>query len=242
MNLEKQVVVVTGSEGLLGKKIASMITENNGIAIRTDIKPLNEPNYYQMDINSKESIQACLSQIQSQFKKVNALINNAYPRNQHYGRKFESVELSDFNENVSIHLGGYFLVSQQFLQLFKEQQHGNIINIASIYGCVAPRFDIYEHTEMTIPVEYAVIKSAIIHLTKYIASYFKGNNIKCNVISPGGIFDHQPQEFIEKYTNHCFNKGMLDTDDITGALLFLLSNHSRFVNGQNIIVDDGFTL
>ena len=95
---------------------------------------------------------------------------------------------------------------------------------------------------MTTPVEYAAIKSGLIHLTKYMAKYFKGMNIKVNTLSPGGIFDNQPTEFLEAYKKECSNKGMLDKSDLRGTLVYLLSDMSLYVNGQNIIVDDGFVL
>ena len=92
------------------------------------------------------------------------------------------------------------------------------------------------------PVEYAAIKSAIIHLTRYFAAYYKGKNIRFNCISPGGVYDNHEEGFRNKYGQHTLNKGMLDPSDLTGTLVFLLSEQSTYVNGQNIIVDDGFTL
>ena len=152
------------------------------------------------------------------------------------------MEYEDFCENVSVHLGGYFLTSQQFAKYFAETGCGNIINISSVYGVIAPKFEIYKDTPMTMPVEYAAIKSALIHLTKYMAKYLKDKNVRVNCISPGGILDKQPESFLEQYKSNCLSKGMLDPEDIMGALVFLLSDASKFINGQNIIVDDGFTL
>jgi NAD(P)-dependent dehydrogenase (short-subunit alcohol dehydrogenase family) len=107
---------------------------------------------------------------------------------------------------------------------------------------IAPRFEIYENTKMTTPVEYAVIKSGVLHLTKYLAKYLKNKNIRVNAISPGGILDAQPNGFIERYNNMALSKGMLEPNDIAGALTFLLSDKSQYINGQNIIVDDGVCL
>ena len=107
---------------------------------------------------------------------------------------------------------------------------------------LAPRFELYNNTEMTMPVEYAAIKSALIHFTKYLAKYLKGKNIRVNSISPGGILDNQPEEFLLKYKKFCLNKGMLDPNNISGTLNFLLSDMSELINGQNIVVDDGFAL
>lgn len=174
--------------------------------------------------------------------KIDALVNCAYPRNKNYVRDFLEVEFQDFCENINIHLGGYFLTCQQFIKFFLKQRHGNIINFSSIYGVIPPRFEIYENTKMIMPVEYAAIKSAIIHLTKYMAKYLKGKNIRVNCISPGGILDKQPEVFLSSYRKYCLNKGMLDKSDVVGIVIFLLSDLSMYINGQNIIVDDGFSL
>ena len=95
---------------------------------------------------------------------------------------------------------------------------------------------------MTMPVEYAAIKSSIIQMTRYFAQYFKGTGIRINSLSPGGIKDRQPEAFLQAYAAHCSSKGMLDPGDVIGALLFLLSDASKYMTGQNIIVDDGFSL
>ena len=92
------------------------------------------------------------------------------------------------------------------------------------------------------PVEYAAIKSGMLHLTKYMAKYFKGLNIRVNAISPGGVLDNQPKKFIRQYNDKCSTKGMLESSDLNGTLVFLLSDSSIYINGQNIVVDDGFSL
>ena len=196
----------------------------------------------QIDITDTNSIQKLITSISEKFGKIDALINSAYPRNKNYGNDFFEVTYNDFCENVGMNLGGYFLTSQQFAKFFYEQGYGNIINLASIYGVVAPRFEIYNNTKMTNPVEYAAIKSGLIHITKYMAKYFKGKNIRVNAITLGGIEDKQPESFLKAYKEYCLNKGMLNAKDISGTVLYLLSDLSEFVNGQNIVVDDGFTL
>lgn len=255
--LKDKVVIVTGGAGLLGKEFIKGIVEQKGIAIIADInkqigkdtekllqKELNSKNidFIKLDINSKKSINKMIDKISLKYGRIDALVNNAYPRNKNYGRSFFEVEYKDFNENLSLNLGGYFLTSQQMALFFKKQGYGNIINISSIYGIIAPKFEVYDNTSMTMPVEYAAIKSALIHLTKYMAKYFKDQNIKVNTLSPGGIFDNQNEIFLEQYKEQCLNKGMLDKSDLSGALVFLLSDLSLWVNGQNIVVDDGFTL
>lgn len=254
--LKDQVVVITGAGGLLGREFAAAAAAEGARVALADISPaakqvaaeLNRrfgagaALFVRLDITSKKSVTAAITGIRKAFGRIDAVVNSAYPRNKNYGRKFESVGYRDFCENVNLHLGGYFLVSQQFAEFFKKQGGGNVINISSVYGVAAPRFQIYKGTPMTMPVEYAAIKSAVIMLTQYMARYYKGCHIRFNAVSAGGILDKQPEAFLKAYRELCLNKGMLDRSDISGTVVYLLSEMSHYVNGQNIVVDDGFTL
>jgi NAD(P)-dependent dehydrogenase (short-subunit alcohol dehydrogenase family) len=242
--LRGKVLVVTGGAGLLGRTFCRAVAEHGGIPVVADLKEAapGHGDFRRADINDPASLDGLLDAVQRRYGRIDALVNNAYPRNSAYGRKFEDVTRADFCENVSLHLGGYFLAAQKFARFFRGQGHGNIVNIASVYGYLAPRFEIYDGTPMTMPVEYAVIKAGVLQLTRYLARYLAGQNIRVNAISPGGIDDGQPAAFQEAYRAFCLNKGMLETKDVCGALVFLLSDMSAFVNGQNLIVDDGFSL
>ena len=254
--LHHKVIVVTGGAGRLGQAFINAILKAGGRAVIADknvdagelfAKTLLEDHpeavlYHPLDITDKSSIQKLIKNVLETFGIIDAWVNNAYPRNAHYGRELMNVTYEDFCENMNWNVGGYFLCSQQIADYFLKKGCGNIIQVASIYGVIAPKFSIYDNTSMTMPVEYAAIKSSLIHLTRYFASYFKGKNIRINTLSPGGILDEQPTTFLNSYQSNCLNKGMLDPQDITGSLLFLLSDLSKYINGQNIIVDDGFTL
>ena len=124
----------------------------------------------------------------------------------------------------------------------KTQAKFSLVNMSSIYGVMAPRFEIYAGTKMTMPVEYAAIKSALQHLGSYVSAYTKGTKFRVNCVSPGGILAGQDQAFLGRYNSHCRDKGMLEPKDILGAVLFLLSDASEYVCGQNIIVDDSFSV
>jgi NAD(P)-dependent dehydrogenase (short-subunit alcohol dehydrogenase family) len=257
MLIDGKVVVITGGAGLIGQEFAKAVMSQEGIVVIADIdeermqyavKELAQTFHngkidaFKLDVTSKDSLQECIDYVNRKYKKIDALINNAYPRNKNYGRHFFDVEYDDFVENLGMNLGGCIIPSQLFSLYFQEQGYGNIINISSIYGVIAPKFEIYGKTGMTMPVEYAAIKSGMLHLTKYMAKYFKGKNIRVNAISPGGILDSQPRKFLSEYNQQCSTKGMLDPKDLNGALIFLLSDMSSYINGQNIVVDDGFTL
>jgi NAD(P)-dependent dehydrogenase (short-subunit alcohol dehydrogenase family) len=257
MLLDGKVIVITGGAGLIGQEFAKAVMSQGGIAVIADIDeeriqytvkelaqkfPSGKIDIFKLNVTSKDSLQECIDYVDYKYKKIDALINNAYPRNKNYGRHFFDVEYDDFVENLGMNLGGCIIPSQLFSLYFQKQGYGNIINISSIYGAMAPKFEIYDNTEMTMPVEYAAIKSGMLHLTKYMAKYFKGKNIRVNAISPGGILNNQPSEFLSKYNQNCSTKGMLDAKDLNGTLIFLLSDMSSYINGQNIVVDDGFTL
>jgi NAD(P)-dependent dehydrogenase (short-subunit alcohol dehydrogenase family) len=242
--VQGKVVVVIGAGGLLGRDFVRGIGEHGGHPVLADIveQQSSEHLAIDVDINSKPSVMALISMVHARYGRIDAVVNSAYPRNAQYGRKFFDVTHEDFCENISLNLGGMFLVCQKMAEYFQKQGHGNIVNIASIYGVTAPKFEIYENTAMTMPVEYAAIKSAVIHLTKYMAKYLKGSHIRVNSISPGGILDKQPEVFLSAYKKLCANKGMLDPAEITNALLFLIGDTTLNINGHNLIVDDGFSV
>lgn len=253
--LSAKVVVVTGGCGLLGRKFCEAIAGQDGIPVVADIdleraetvaevirRAGNEAGAARVDITSEASVRRLIEAVLDRHGRIDAVVNNAYPRNANYGRKLEEVAYADFCANLGSHLGGYFLVAQQFAVHFRNAGGGNIVNMGSIYGGIAPRFEVYADTHMTMPVEYAAIKAAIAQLTRYFAQYYKKYGVRVNTLSPGGILDHQPETFLRRYKEYCGIKGMLDGDDIVGTLLYLLSDASKYLTGQEIVVDDGYSL
>jgi NAD(P)-dependent dehydrogenase (short-subunit alcohol dehydrogenase family) len=253
----ERVVVVTGGAGLLGRSLCEAVARDGAVAVVADIdgdgaravaesvaerSPSGRVDALQLDITSAQSISQAIAELQNRYGRIHALVNSAYPRNARYGRKLEDVTYADFCENVSLHLGGYFLATRDFAVYFRSVGGGQVVNVASIYGVVAPRFDIYAGTSMTMPVEYAAIKSALIHLTRYMAKYFAGQGVRFNCISPGGIRDRQSEEFVRRYGSYAGSRGLLEASDVQGVLLFLLSDAALRMNGQNLVVDDGWSL
>ncbi len=249
----REVVVVTGGNGLIGRNFLSAIASSGRVAIGCDLEEISHKDLQSpidsgeiasvvMNIVEPESVDSAIAEIHQRYGRIDALVNAAYPRNSNFGDAFFNVDFHSFCDNVNLQLGGYFLTSQKFSKCFVEQGRGVLINLASIYGCVAPRFELYEGTAMGMPVEYPLVKSAIIQLTEYLAVTLKGTGVRANCISPGGILDGQDQRFLERYNSSCSSKGMLNPEDLNSTLLYLLAEESRYVNGQNIIVDDGFVL
>lgn len=252
--LSNKKIVVAGAGGLLGSVLTKYLLEAGARVIATDItcdiikQRLNNLSFEYsslpvdfevLDVTSE----SCVKNFFNQHNDLSGAVNCSYPRNKNYGKSFFDVNYASFIDNVSLHLGSAFLFSQQSAMYFKNNLSPfSLVNIASIYGVVAPKFNIYEGTSMTMPVEYAAIKAAILHLDKYISSYVEDSRFRINSVSPGGILDGQPESFQKAYKKQTNGKGMLHLDDVMGSIIFLLSDSSSYVSGQNIIVDDGFVL
>jgi NAD(P)-dependent dehydrogenase (short-subunit alcohol dehydrogenase family) len=252
-----KTIVVTGAVGLLGQAFCKALFYAGADLVLADIdgqkmdgfskelRALNsdqEVHCVQVDITSEASVASLVAQCKGKFKKIDGLVNNAYPRNQNYGQTFFEVTYESFNENVSVHLGGYFLVCRAFGKLFKDQGEGHIVNMSSIYGVNAPDFSIYAGETMTMPVEYSAIKAGVIRLSKYMAAFLGPSGVRVNCLSPGGIEAGQPDNFQMSYNAKCHSKGLLQPEDMAGSLVFLMSDASRYMQAQNLVVDDGFTL
>ena len=210
-DIKNKVIVIIGSEGLMGTNIASHLLDLGAKVILADIsitKRVEEINFLKVyvDITDDGSLSELLKETEKKYEKVDSLINVSYPRSGKNIKDLNDVSYEDFCENINLHLGGYFLATKIFANYFNSQGSGNIINFSSIYGVVQPKFEIYNNTQLTMPIHYAAIKSAIIHLTGYYAKYYKGKNIRFNAISPGGIFDNHQDTFSEQYKLHTLNK------------------------------------
>lgn len=253
--LQDKTVLVVGGAGRIGRVIVGAVLSAGGrvVALDTDAAGLQalidthgEEALHCATLNmaDRASIEGALANAHDRFGGVDGAVNTAYPRNARYGRHFFDVEYADFCENTGLHMGGYFLFMQICARYALERGSPfSLVNLSSIYGSIAPRFDVYEGTSMTMPVEYAAIKAGLEHMTRYVNAYMKGRcaAFRANCVSPGGILAGQDDRFLERYGEQCISKGMLESQDVTGAIVFLLSDAARYIAGQNIIVDDGFS-
>lgn len=258
--LSNKRILVPGAGGLLGCHLVETLLANGARVVAADAnvestrarlqdKGVNlasaDLSVIQLDVTNEEAVKALFSEFAAYAEedRIDGAVNCTYPRNKQYGRHFFDVTLADFNENVSMHLGSSFLLMQQCALLFKQTEHPfSLVNISSIYGVIAPKFEIYDGTPMTVPVEYSAIKSAILLLSQYAANYINDSRFRVNSMSPGGLLDQQPESFLEAYKAQTHGKGMLDADDVTGTIVYLLSDLSKYVTGQNIVVDAGFSI
>ena len=241
--LEKKIIIITGGNGLLGSAIIEKLIVDGAFVINLDInhKTNESLSNIECDITNQESVDNSLNLIINKYEKIDGLVNNAYPRTQDWGNKFEDIKLDSWKKNIDWQLNSYFYMSQQVAVQMAKQKSGSIINIASIYGVIGPDFTVYDGTNMTMPAGYAAIKGGLINLTRYMASYFGPHKVRVNTVSPGGIFDNQNISFVENYEKKVPLRRMGLPEDITPSVSFLLSDESKYITGQNLIVDGGWT-
>ena len=251
--LNDLVVAISGGAGRIGSVFSKAIVDNGGKVIIGDISKqkgellaqefdLDRSLFIKSDITKPDQIENFIKVGLQKFGHIDVAVHCSYPRSPQWGTRFEDLQPEELKEDLFNQLGGTILYSQKFIRYFKKQGHGNLIHISSILGIAAPKFEHYEGTDMVSPIEYSAIKSGIIAITRYLAKYCKEQNIRVNCISPGGILAGQPESFLENYNKDCISKGMLDAEDVTGTLIFLLSDKSKYITGQNIVVDDGWSL
>jgi len=267
-NLSRKSALITGGAGLLGVEHAEALLEIGAKVILTDIN-LNALNkaksnlskkysqdsiiVFVMDVTNPDSIKKVSNEILDYGLCVDILINNAAidPKVNRdnfltEGSRFENFLLDQWNLEVSVGLTGAFLVSQIFGDLMAKKGTGGVIlNIASDLSVISPDQRLYKKEGLSDdlqpvkPVTYSVIKTGLIGLTKYLSTYWADKNIRCNALSPGGIFNDQDDAFVEKIKNLIPQKRMADKDEYRGAIQFLCSDASSYMTGQNLIIDGG---
>lgn len=243
IHLKDKIIVVLGGDGLLGREFVKQIAEHHAVVINADIKQQADldKHTFPCDITDEKSIAHFIAEVLKKFGRIDGWVNTAYPRTSDWGNKVDKISFDSWRKNVDMHLNGYFISSKLAIDAMLTHGKGSLINIASIYGVVGPDFNIYEGTEMTVPVAYSAIKGGLINLTQYLASYYGASGIRVNTISPGGIFDHQPESFVNHYNKKVPLKRMGTPADIAPGVVYLLSDAASYVTGHNLIIDGGWT-
>jgi NAD(P)-dependent dehydrogenase (short-subunit alcohol dehydrogenase family) len=193
----------------------------------------------ELDLCSEDSIRGLCGRIIARHHHLDVLVNNSVAR---AGGDLRHSTAADWESTMRVNSTGLFLACQILSEPMQEACSGSIINIASTYGMVGPDFSIYEGTTLTMPVNYAFAKGGMINLTRYLASFLAPYNVRVNCLSPGGLqTSATPPEFIPNYVRRTPLRRMAKNGDINGPVIFLASEASRYITGQNIPVDGGWT-
>ena len=266
--LDGKVIIVTGATGLLGRKHAEAIAAYGGTPVLLDLNQdvlttfANELNTkysvsatgLSVDITNEQAISNSCIEIIEQYGKIDGLVNNAAnnPKVEESSDKnfsrLENFPLSIWNDDIAVGLTGAFLCSKYYGEkIAQNPDGGSIVNISSDLGLIAPDQRLYkkdgipENLQNVKPVTYSVVKTGLIGLTRYLATYWADKNVRCNALCPGGVENGQPDDFLREVSKRIPMGRMANSDEYQGALLWMLSNASSYLNGAIVPVDGGRT-
>ncbi|HSJ85721.1 MAG TPA: SDR family oxidoreductase [Anaerolineales bacterium] len=266
-DLTGRVAVVTGGVGLLGGEFCRTLAEAGAAVVVVDLNEsasqsasdsLTKNGYKALavtsDITQPESVNALVEKTLSTFGRLDILVNSAAldpkfdPDAVNKGitpGAFEDYPLDLWSSALNVNLTGTFLMTQACVKPMIEQgKRGSIINICSTYGLNGPDQRIYVKEGKRVafkPVYYTVTKAGVMGFTKYLAAYYAGTNIRVNALTPGGVFNNHEEYFVKNYSAKTILGRMANKDEMNGALLFLASDASSYMTGNNVVVDGGWT-
>lgn len=241
--LENKVILVTGSNGLIGREVVRLLGKKKAVVIGLDLEKVSDDCIFAAcDITISTEVDRVIDETLEKYGRIDGLVNLAYPRTKDWGNGFENVPLDSWQRNVDMQLNSLFYICQKVLKIMKEQQSGSVVNIGSIYGVVGNDFTMYEGGKGT-SAAYTAIKGGTINLTRYLASFYGKERVRINCVSPGGVLDESKQDpsFIQKYSEKSPMKRLGNPEEIAAPIVFLLSPEASYITGHNLMVDGGWT-
>jgi NAD(P)-dependent dehydrogenase (short-subunit alcohol dehydrogenase family) len=261
-----RTIIVTGGAGLLGREygrtlvaagasvVLADIDHASVAAVATDLR--GQPGTaigVGVDVTEEASVAQLVRTTLTTFGRIDALVNNAAlnpsfggHRTAEFDLPFEQYSLDLWNRTLAVNLTGMFLCAKEVAPTMLAQQRGVIVNVSSTYGLVGPDQRLYEADapggqRAYKPVGYSVTKSGVIGFTRYLAAYWAGTGVRVNTLTPGGVFNDQPEEFVRRYSARTPLGRMAACHEYSAALLFLVSDASAYMTGSNLVVDGGWT-
>ena len=253
-DLSGRVAVVTGGLGQLGRVYAAGLAERGMRVATFDIASGDAPvgvRAYEIDITNRVAIEQALRGIETEWEAPHVLVNNAALDSppdapvEEVG-PFEDYPEASFDAVMDVNVKGTLLCCQVVGGAMAREGRGSIVNVSSVYGLLSPVQDLYafrrDRGETFVkPVAYSVSKSAILNLTRYLATYWARAGVRVNTLTLAGVWNDQPTEFLEAYTARVPMGRMLEASEALGAVVFLASDASSYVTGANVVVDGGWS-
>lgn len=255
-NFKGKNILITGAFGSIGLNLAKFFYYSNSNLILTDKifekKKINgllnlfkkkRVIYIPCDFSSSGDKKKLIKSINKKFNKIDIIINNAALTGDQLKKKtknFLAEDSRDYLKELEVNLVSSIEIIKGTKKLLFNSKCASVVNISSIYGFTAPKFDIYRNTNLSNHVGYSVSKGGIIQLTKWLASYLSPK-VRVNCVSPGGVKRKQSLNFIKSYIKHTLLKKMATDEDVVNGVIFLSSDASKYITGHNLIIDGGWS-
>jgi NAD(P)-dependent dehydrogenase (short-subunit alcohol dehydrogenase family) len=246
-SLEGRVAVVTGGAGQLGREIVRGLQERGARVAVFDVAA----ERFKVDVIDRSAIEAATDEVTREWGVPDVLVNAAALDSppdapaEEVG-PFESYPEQSFDEVMDVNVKGTLLACQVVGGRMAVEGRGSIVNLSSVYGMLSPVQELYEFRrrggeEFFKPVAYSVSKSALYNLTRYLATYWAKNGVRVNTLTLAGVWNEQPEEFLEAYTARIPIGRMADVAEVVGPVVFLASDASSYVTGSNLVADGGWS-
>tara|TARA_B110000444_G_scaffold108020_1_gene102038 strand:- start:417 stop:1214 length:798 start_codon:yes stop_codon:yes gene_type:complete len=260
INLMHKYSIITGASGFIGSSVAVKlanhgsnlilidINDNQLNRLSTKIKKLNKKikiDTITSDISKESEINNLIKYINMNYNKIDIMVNSigmvGTDTSDGWNVDYKKQSLESWNKCIGVNLTGIFFLIQGIHKLMRKTKNASIVNISSIYGVIAPDWQMYKGTDIYNPAAYSVSKAGLINMSRWLASTLSPH-IRVNCISPGGVLRNQKKIFVKKYSEKTLLKRMANESDISDPVLFLASDMSSYITGHNLIVDGGFTI
>lgn len=264
-DLSGKTAIVTGGLGILGRRFCRGLAEFGANVAVVDLDGDKAADYarelggecgvgaagFACNVSDSNSVSSMVEIVVERFGQVNILHNNAASKSENldaFFAPFEEYSLNEWRKIMAVNIDGMFLVAQAVGRRMIEQgTGGSIIQTSSIYGILAPDKQIYKGSfymgrQIGTPAVYSASKSAVAGLTRYLAAYWADRGIRVNTLTPGGVESGQNETFKERYSARVPLGRMAHGEEMVGALIYLASDASSYVTGQNVIVDGGLSV
>jgi NAD(P)-dependent dehydrogenase (short-subunit alcohol dehydrogenase family) len=246
-SLEGRVAIVTGGAGQLGSEITRGLEEHGARVAVFDVAA----DRFNVDVTDRAAIEAATDEVAREWGVPHVLVNAAALDSppdappEEVG-PFEAYPEESFDQVMDVNVKGTFLTCQVVGARMAAEGRGSIVNVSSIYGMLSPVQDVYDFRrrggeEFFKPVAYSVSKSAIYNLTRYLATYWAKSGVRVNTLTLAGVWNDQPQEFLDAYTPRVPLGRMADVREVVGPVVFLASDASSYVTGANLVADGGWS-